>query len=350
MSNSAVIVFKLIARSIVDDKPKDVTKYLDKLPLEKMNSERTDQFLNNLLLQCLNLTRQKCCRAVMKRFIKLNPNETHFSTFCQIFTSMKFSKRVLSFVMQSHPKESFLDLAHQYIENADSSRNVVGIKRLDEVLGDQNLQTYEILYVTAFEGENDFMAEYFAGRVAELSPHADIPDWVKNFSDEKELPIENEFYIPWIYDKLAKSSNIYIDMVNEKLRKQDVDGTEHDIDLFRVLGPPNPSLRFSVPLVERNTVFDGPRMFICDQNDYEDDEMMSYDWFNNSCDSCLFRIKRRWHAVRRPQVGGGWIGSYCGFQCMRDDFESENWLLMQLVDDLEDLMNKIGIQDRRDAE
>ncbi len=397
MSNISKLVFKLISESIVNDKPKDVTKYLNKLPLENIHPDRTDTYLNNILIQCLNLNRHKCCKAVMKRFFRLNLSEETFSTFCQMFSSMKFSERLLSFVMDSHPKESFLDLVSQYIENADTDENVIGMKRMDEVFGNQSLDTYEILFEAAYENEADSIAIYLAERVAELSPYINIPPWIKDFStsssssnispltktsrnvsklqsltisgdgDEKallgdlpestsnptiesinNLPIETDFYIPWIYDNAEdiKESSDYIKSINDILRRKDVANTEHDINIFRILGPPNPPIRANIPLPSRNTVYDGPRMFICDQYDYDEDDILS-DWFQGSCIQCLMRIRKRWYAVRKPKVGGGWIGSFCSFVCMRNSEEAENWLLMQMIDDLEKLMNEFGIQDRR---
>ena len=349
MANITKVIFRLISRSIIDDNPNDVTKYLNKLPLESVPPDRTDIYLNNILVQCLNLNRNKCCKAVMRRFFKLNISENTFSTFCQMFSSMKFSERLLSFVMKSHPKESFLNLAGQYIDNADSDENLIGLKRMDEVFGDQSLETYEILFTAAYENESDSIANYLAERVANFSPYSNVPTWVKDFSDEKELPIETEFYIPWVYNKVLeiKESN-YIKLINVKLRRQDVENTEHDVNIFRILGPPNPPIRTSIPLASRNTVYDGPRMFICDQYDYDDDDIPS-DWFQGSCEQCLMKIRQRWHAVRKPKAGGGWIGSYCSFSCMRYSEVDENWLIMQMIDDLEELMNEIGIQDRKSA-
>lgn len=42
-------------------------------------------------------------------------------------------------------------------------------------------------------------------------------------------------------------------------------------------------------------------------------------WYSGACDYCMTRIPRASWAVRRPVIDGGWIGTYCSWECVRRD-------------------------------
>nr|QBK93497.1 MAG: hypothetical protein LCPAC404_02010 [Pithovirus LCPAC404] len=272
---------------------------------------------------------------------------------CKLFRSLKFDELLLAFVVKCHPEADYLSLVLQFIDNESSSTNVIALKRMDFVMGDQELGTYKVLFKAAEDHNNYYIAEYLATMISKVNVFADLPKWMGNFTEQKDLPIENEYYIPWIYHKDSGiTENKEIERINKKLKREEITETENDIDIFRVLGPGNRLVRIKTNIdqeVTQNTVYNGPRMFLCNQFDYYDDADLPHDWFSGSCDECFLRIKRRWHALRKPGPHGSWKGSYCSFKCLRKSQKNEeNWIVDQMIDDLEILFNKNGIQDRLD--
>jgi hypothetical protein len=89
-------------------------------------------------------------------------------------------------------------------------------------------------------------------------------------------------------------------------------------------------------------------MFLCRDFDHDDDNDVYLDWFNGHCRVCLRRIRRRWHAVRKPLPYGGWSGCYCSIKCIMDDDNEEQPQVYILASYFEKLLLADGIQDRMD--
>jgi hypothetical protein len=98
----------------------------------------------------------------------------------------------------------------------------------------------------------------------------------------------------------------------------------------------------------------GPcRMFYCvcrNESDYDDtsytNEISPQNWFIGSCEECGIGIEKYRYAVRFPVKNGGWIGCFCGFECMKKsnirpiDREAEI-----CIKEIKESIQKIGIVD-----
>lgn len=70
----------------------------------------------------------------------------------------------------------------------------------------------------------------------------------------------------------------------------------------------------------------GPcRMFYCVCREFDEDDDYesapapsdSQEWFIGKCEECEKKIEKFRHCIRFPVDGGGWIGCFCSFDCMR---------------------------------
>lgn len=107
----------------------------------------------------------------------------------------------------------------------------------------------------------------------------------------------------------------------------------------------------------------GPcRMFSCMCREYDEDEsddeyVNSYNqtqqthqtyrlWFTGQCDVCHRGIRKYNHSVRFPTDGGGWIGCYCSFKCLRNNkirsiYQNDNFR----INEIEKIIHHSGIAD-----
>ena len=203
-----------------------------------------------------------------------------------------------------------------------------------------------------------------------------IKDNVKNV-DVPDIKILAQLLLPQLYD--PEFINMVIDREREKLKLRYRISTQHqkaeilgpiltdqalgnlqsDIKLYRLLGPANPFIDADTDELE----YGGERMFLSvkfEQND--DDDRQVLDWFTGSCLVCSRRIRRRFHAVRRPIISGGWAECYCSWQCVNIRLTelaelfslpeevseaSQNYILAKnMIDYYQQQILQIGIQDR----
>jgi hypothetical protein len=146
-----------------------------------------------------------------------------------------------------------------------------------------------------------------------------------------------------------------------------------DINLYKIYGPSNVDV--DADLTDTSdpcSRHGGSRMFVCECYTIPDDDG-SVNWFSGSCDECLKRIYRKCWAIRKPMIGGDWMGCFCSFDCIRDSIvdsdppnraeipfdvpanvDNSNMefplsvLQLKMVDQLEDEMYTNGIYDRDD--
>ncbi len=70
-------------------------------------------------------------------------------------------------------------------------------------------------------------------------------------------------------------------------------------------------------------------------------------WFNGICIECHCKIKKLEHAVRFPVEDGGWIGCFCGFECMKKSeirpmYKSD----MHRINEVHKILDEIGIYEK----
>jgi hypothetical protein len=159
------------------------------------------------------------------------------------------------------------------------------------------------------------------------------PEWVNNKKIEEDEP-----------DQIKK-------VLSEALEKIDMESTEFGQDVqsivdktlqnsskeeCRIKGPVNPILGFDC--ISSN---EPCRMFSCMCR--EDDDID--EWFIGHCEICKKLIRHHRYAIRLPVVGGGFIGCFCGFECLYKTDLPLGEDNDKLIDDLQEILNTVGIQD-----
>lgn len=126
-------------------------------------------------------------------------------------------------------------------------------------------------------------------------------------------------------------------------------------EIARILGPANTVVGADLTLDHVCYKYGGCRMFYCTEfenydeigGDILDEEGSDeIEWFEGSCDKCLKRIEKKWYAVRKPGVHGGWSGAYCSWSCVRKDIDQPNILLSQIITEFERKISETGVYDR----
>lgn len=126
-----------------------------------------------------------------------------------------------------------------------------------------------------------------------------------------------------------------------KINQQEIIDVRMDIDVFRAHGPVCSyqsvdfgKLRDEYGKLDADKIYGGARMFT------------EKDWFKGNCDICLQRISAYHHAVRKPELKGGWNGCYCSFDCVRKTVEEDDTVMLGLIALVEKDVITNGIQDR----
>jgi hypothetical protein len=188
-------------------------------------------------------------------------------------------------------------------------------------------------------------------------PHAAAVEKITSDLEKLSFPQLSSYLAPFRYDP-----NQVVEVQRNK-------------DLFRLYGPvnPHPNDDYS-ELTQTNDdgedepnfdkIYGGPRMFISLEYEYDQDaDLPTDDWFTGYCLQCLKRIRKRHYAVRRPYIGGGWVGCYGSWMCVKtavltnsevdeEDLDNKEIVALQvaLCDEFEAAMNQIGIQEREGGE
>jgi hypothetical protein len=124
---------------------------------------------------------------------------------------------------------------------------------------------------------------------------------------------------------------------------------DKDFPIERFYGPANAMLGKECCLMK------GPcRMFYCVCREFDDDDdyesaPIPYDpqeWFIGKCEECSKKIEKFRHCVRFPVDGGGWIGCFCSFDCLRKSrirpiYDDDELRLKEIYK----ILNTIGISD-----
>lgn len=210
---------------------------------------------------------------------------------------------------------------------------------------------------------NRSLIEFLTQKYRELANYAPVPEWI--LKGKQELQAHNIEDDPTSFSLKLPSAGKTAEILTKKLYAHMTDSDERrekleevyaeikkiysegtnfmylyhllqpvyismflerdtDLHLQRLFGPAN----FFISPIE-NSIPQSSRMFTCSkfmEADPFDDLAMAeiadpgpFDWFNDNCDVCLRKIEAYHHAVRMPVEGGGWLGCYCSWKCVRDD-------------------------------
>lgn len=396
MDEQAQIYLQILLRAVIADNKELVKKYLNLINIDRLKPERIISFFNRLLTSAADFGSRNVIDEIFQAFEPNYPDRFQLPLLNQILMDTGLDDRVVVFVLENYPEKSYLSLALDFIKWRDDPNIVPGLTRLEDIKGPLEISEYQELYNTA-STSNLNAATFFEYQLNTRSDYAEIPSWVKNFTEEKEIPREDELIIPepepFIFDtpknnedvvellteglRLSGKSEEEVELAQSELRKRLVASTQEekaqivhealensargnladDEELFALLGPVNTivdsDLTDDEGLCQK---YGGCRMLCCIEFEdfltsgneviYPIDQYKPTDWFTGHCQVCHLRIHRPSHALRMPLDHGGWKGCYCSEQCLRKDIPSKNKLVEELINEVMIQLNKIGIQDR----
>lgn len=276
--------------------------------------------------------------------------------------------------------------------------------RILEAFGVDNLEHYEwkqLLNATE-EVKNDFqynpsfisrqsysltrnnkdVLEYIDRKLKEKNRKigARIPEWISLKQGETEevyLNRKDTYSIPQLKEIEEIKNFINSKMNRQKLPDSDIGDeapltTEEVIDMFvsvkgnfynsedkfpleRFYGPVNAIVGIdcgSSPFKnDEGDPIGACRMFTCTCREYDDDEddeeiKPSNAWFTGECEICNRHIRTMRYAVRFPIDGGGWLGCFCSFDCVRKTEIRPIYPNDETrIDEIENFIRKVGIAD-----
>lgn len=396
MADQALIYLQLLMRAVAEDNKERVKKFLNLISIDRLAPEKITSLFNRLLTTAAESNCRNVVDVIIQAFEPNYPDRFQLPLLNQILMDLGLDDEVVVFVLESYPEKSYLSLALDFIKWRDDPNIVPGLTRLEDIKGPLEISEYRELYNTA-STSNLTAAEFFAYQLNTRSDYAEIPSWVKNFTEEEEIPREDELIIPepgpFIFDlpkknedvvelltdglRLSGKSEEEVELAQSELRKNLVASTQQekaqlvhgalknnarvnladDEELFALLGPTNTIVDSDLTDDEGLCrKYGGCRMLCCiefedfltsgDEVVYPIDQYKSTDWFTGYCQVCHLRIRRPAHAIRMPLDHGGWKGCYCSERCLRKDIPVKNKLVEELVNEMMIELDKIGIQDR----
>lgn len=345
------------------------------------------------------------------------------SLFSSLFYTLPFASRLglptlIIAAKGMSDTYSALRIIHEFTLYIDVNKVEKAMDLLFQVYGDLPEYTLQKALNIADNTESAYIYNYLAAKLSEVSDYAPVPEYMADFRTNKidnlwmisnssnfkqpELPsplaTEIEFIIPrdcnvdvqttldnlddkeilemmtsglpgYFTDETVDNKKEQIraflrvattqqklDVFGRTISQEALNSLQDDIRLYRLLGPANPFIDSDPEELKEG----GCRMFLClaFEADDEDDTQIN-DWFTGSCLMCHSRIRRRFHAVRRPLAGGGWKECFCSWQCVRhrvsqleelylaDEYDLGSYAIsMAMIAFIEQQMLNIGIQDR----
>lgn len=127
--------------------------------------------------------------------------------------------------------------------------------------------------------------------------------------------IEADFRITTAAKKLSYygfTDDRYIEWLAKHRYTRITSPIDAEIELLRTYGPSNPFFTSDDPGIGQD------RMFLCTYYDYNEDLEDYFDNYKGYCDWKGHKITSKRCAVRMPMPGGGWMGWYCSFLCLRE--------------------------------
>ncbi len=374
---TSTIAIQEAKKSIANNHPEDFSKWLQKMPLDKLTKQNGDNLLVIFLVQITKYNRPKFIQLLLTGWERIYPREEDIPFYIILFTIDLLPSNILRFVVDNIKGITFLEvieslMTYHYQEISTACQKVW------DTFGSQKYEVIFALHQLAKKEQNPVIFNFLTGKIQEISPYVGIPSWVKDFrtnpkGDPIYQPPDDQYGVPrsngpngsllptyqeTIFTpkkpviKLPSSKNIVnlmleglkqsgsgdkeinraksklmselvimtekekMRMVKPVLRIKACKSRENDPLLHRIYGPANPSINPTV----KEMLYGGERMFtslIISNTPILGD--IAIDWFVGYCEMCNLRIRRRWHAVRSPNQSGGWTGCYCSWRCVRDE-------------------------------
>lgn len=396
--------------SNIEEGISDIEKNLRLLSIEKISVSSSNNLLIILLTIAEKSNNIECVPYILTRW---SQTMTGFDEYvgpiypilASLFTMSEFPRNLLQLIHKSISNDvPMVEIALDIFHQDGGPQSIFGLNRLFDIFGRPDGSTYRFLYNEALETRNDAALEYISSFQDFYRNPSKKPDYIidtgDELIDEKDLlntaDLRREDILPSTIDeyindidylseymitglnlfnfdiesntKLSSKQKIkkLLESKTEEERKHILqifanqernDKLNSDPELFLILGPSNP-LVGTMYIDNTNICFryGGCRMYHCNCFEYnnEEKEDLPYypnipTWFKGYCEVCQKEIIKRIYSVRQPLTGGGWLGTYCSWDCLKKkdngavlDDEMTKILIRRAEEDL----NEINIIDR----
>lgn len=392
-SNESKLTLQTIFTSIENDDTEMLELALQRLPLERLSNSEVDTLLNLILSTIASIDRKSSIPLIFKTWEQVYPEIEDMSFYVHLFLIPAIKTPVLRYLSINLPEHSFQTVIDELISYDENDQVIFTLQKVMDVYGEQDRIRYENMRDSAEHRGNMLVYQFFEDLIMETNDYAPIPPWMVYLNGKDDLPKASEIKLPeYIVPDVPELSNeeavevllsglnnlgIEIEkedleegrklllgelqvstqlqkasLLETEIEKLSLNSLQNDLDYFRVLGPSNPFFN-STP---EQMKFGGSRMFLANEFDYTEDDNIEdtpTDWFQGFCEQCHLKIRRRWHAIRRPVDSGGWQGCFHSFECLRTDLaerETEKGLpnlpVEIMIDNIEEQIMSIGIIDR----
>nr|QBK90196.1 MAG: thioredoxin-related protein [Pithovirus LCPAC102] len=379
----AIATIQEIKSSIINDNSELLDKLLRTLPIQKLNKKISDMLLYDFLVVCAKYNKISAGLRIFNLWkIPFEANEGKISVYVSLYLEPRYNPQLLSFCSKIYPSYTFSECIDELMILDDDHNIYVAGYKLLKVYGTQTINTYKNISNIS-KNKNNIIYNFIIKQIRKINDYAKIPEYIIG---PDILPRESEIIVPDPPIEVIKIPSID-DMVNilldgmytqgitfdeiestkellrirlsmatlqEKINilkpvqelKMSQNILQRDKRLFMIYGPSNPHYGSTVEEMK----YGGSRMLLSGAYDYEDENQeIPSDWFSGYCWKCNLRIRRRWHAIRRPVPHGGWKGCYCSIKCLRESIDESDKIeiVNQLLTDIyEEQIHDIGILDR----
>lgn len=252
------------------------------------------------------------------------------------------------------------EVAIELFQKGDGEELKAALKNLFDMLGTPSGETYRLLWDEATNSGNQIAMEFMSGLQSKYTERIEKPSYILENEDkmeERDLLFIAEDIISEIcelntmeqcVELLMKGLERYGIELLDKKKSQDllydklsnmkdedrmkylsafvIEQIKENESLFHILGPINHrDVQFEKIKRDNGSRCDyGCRMLYCDcfefhLNDPEtgmNKESEVPGWFKGQCEKCSRKIPKRCYAVRCPLENGGWLGTYCSWNCL----------------------------------
>jgi hypothetical protein len=345
---------------------------LNSLPLLKMGYEES----TSLLIQLLKLIEKNNFIEGLKYTLRMwGGLECGFDDYegdlypiiPTLFLEESIPFYILHYIMDSlRDVVSVEEVAIDLFEKGKGDKLCTALKNLFDMVGQPSGYTFRILTEEAMNSGNEIAIDFLSGLQSYYTDKTQVPKYMIEGEEifyEKDLlelanDISQEIYDMNIFSEDKLNRDACIDMMIKGLTMyglevMDMEGTKkilydkvsnmneeqlldymkylfrdeyrkyfmEDMSLFNIMGPVHPRMEVELDLCQK---FGGCRMLYCNCFEYHifDPDSKSekllhgHEWFKGKCDKCSRGIEKRCHAVRKPLPEGGWMGTFCSWNCL----------------------------------